>query len=190
MELKFENCSIFNQKEIVFKNGVNFYISNDNFFQKRMHHFLNNKVLENERFFIDDSAVSLKDIRKNTYFINLKEKSFFLKNRKFKSMIDTNSKIIELLDIQSAVFDLRFKQLWHWSYLCSCAIGINKGKNILFFPWINAKECSIQSYRINKLFEYSQQNDLIIIIPTDSIEIFENNLIEGMGYSIYEESHL
>lgn len=186
MNLKFENCSIFNKKELVFNNGINFYITLNKNLQKSIYQFLNNKMSDDIKFYINNFEIDIKDLRKSIYFINFKEKGLFLRSRKFKSTIDTNSEIIKLLDIQENVFDLRVKQLWHWSYLCSCAIGINKGKNILLFPWISATECSIQSYRINKLFEYSQQNDLIVIIPTDSIETLKNNTICNMKYSTYE----
>ena len=139
-----------------------------------------------EKVCVINSELDVNDISNRVYFVNYNEKGMLLRNRKFKSVIDTNSEIVKLLDIQSNVFELKFKQLWHWSYLCSCALGISKGKKILIFPWISSTECSVQSYRINKLFEYAQQNELIVVIPTDSIETLKSNTVYNMKYNIYE----
>lgn len=179
MTIKFEDCSIFDKKEPFFNNGLNFYITKDRGFLKKEYLYFNNKISYNGKIYIEKSEINFKDFAQKTYYVNIKESSFFLKNVKFKRIIKPDSEIAKLLDIQDKVFDLKFRQLWHWSYLCSCARAIKKGKTIIFFPWLDALECSIQAYRFSKLYEYSKQHDLIIIIPTDSIDRMKKNIKES-----------
>lgn len=186
MIIKFENFPIFNKKEYTFGNGINFFLTTTKDFQHQIIISLNTILDNNQHIFINDSIVNYKSLKKHIYYVNVKEKKMLFRNMKFKSLIKSDSDIIRELDIESELFDLRLKQLWHRSYICSCAIGIKKGKKILIFPWINAKECSVQSYRIKKLYDYSKQHDLIVIIPTESIEIFKNTIIESTEYTVFE----
>ena len=184
MDLRIERCSIFNNRKLIISNGICFFTTTDRNYQKRIYEYFYNNMDKDMGIYIDNYKVNTKHLSEKMYFINIKENGFFLRNKKLKNVIDADSEIVKLLDIPDNVFEQKLKQLWHWSYLCSCAIGIEKGKQILIFPWISATECSIQSYRFNKLYEYSTKNDLIVIIPTESIEILKNNIIDDMKYSI------
>lgn len=176
MNIRFEDCSVFDKKELIFNNGLNFYITQDKEFQGKVHRFIDNRISETGNIYIDQSKINIKDFRKIVYYINQKEKGIFLRNRKYKSAIKPDSEIAKLFGIHTKVFDLKFRQLWHWSYLCSCACAIKKGKTALIFPWIDGLECAIQTYRFAKLFEYSKQHEMIVIIPTDNVEKMKNDI--------------
>ncbi len=174
MEIEVQDSKILSKNETVLQNGINFVITEEKKIQRIIMEKIDEDRLESN-IYINNSLVSTKQLQKYIYYVNYYESTYIRKNVKFKRMIDINSEIVRSLDINNEVFDLQFKQLWHWSYLCSCAIGIFKGKNILVFPWINSKECSVQAYRLYKLSEYAKTHDLLIIIPTDSVDKLEDN---------------
>lgn len=185
MDLRLKNFFVFNEKNVLFHNGITFIITDNKNFQKEMIEALSNKSADiNIQIYVDEVTESIKDLKKQLYYVNYQQSSFFKKNQKYKKMIDVNSEIVHSLDIQKKVFNLRFKQLWHWSYLCSCAIGISKGKRILIFPWIDSKECSVQAYRLSKLFEYSLKNEIIVIVPTNNIDDLDKNPLKKMVYNV------
>lgn len=186
MDLTLKNCPVFHNMDCHFRNGIHFYLTTDKTIQKKIQRCFKDKKQKDTIIILDNHEVSARVFKKYAYFVNCKEKTFLHRHRKLKSMIHPDSKIAEALDVHSEVFDLRFQQLWHWSYVCSCAIGLEKGKTILFFPWIPAKECCVQSYRIKKLYEYAQSNDLIVIIPTDSLDNFRTIISEDVKYSVYK----
>lgn len=163
-------------------NGLNFVITNDILYQKKMQ----NKICEENDvlIYVNNITFSANELRKKIFWVNEHENSFFKKRRKFKNVIDINSEIVTSLDIQPKVFDLQLRRLWHWSYLCSCAIGISKGKQIFIFPWIRGKECAIQSYRFQKLYEYSIANNLTVLIPTDDLSQLENDKQKTLKYNV------
>ncbi len=170
---------------IMLKCGLNFLITEDKQYQDRIRAEVLSEGLKNEhRLFLDNKLVPFEDFQRNVFYVNLHEKSFFQKRRKFRSVIDTNSELINALDIQPKVFDMRLQYLWHWSYLCSCAIGLSKGKKYLVFPWIDRTECSIQSYRFMKLYEYSVKQGIAVIIPTNGVEKLEMSKMKGFVYNI------
>ncbi|MBR5684212.1 MAG: hypothetical protein IKW96_13240 [Ruminococcus sp.] len=171
--------------DMMLKSGLNFVMTGDKQYQERLRSEVSAKSLKNGgSVFLDDKPVPIDDFRRDIFYVNLREKGFFQKRRRFRSLIDVNSKLVKALDIQPKVFDMRLQQLWHWSYLCSCAIGISEGKRYLIFPWINSTECSIQSYMFMKLYEYTVKNGIAVLIPTDSVRKLEMNKMEGFVYNI------
>ena len=167
---------------IMLKSGLNFLITEDKQYQDRFQAEVLAEVLKKgRRIFLDNKLVPFEDFQRNIFYVNLHEKSFFQKRRRFRSVVDTNSELIRALDIKPKVFDMRLQHLWHWSYLCSCAIGLSKGKKYLIFPWIDSTECSIQSYRFAKLYDYSVKHGIAVIIPTNSVEKME---MKGFVYNV------
>ena len=145
-------------------------------------------IVEGE-VFIDDLPIDFKSLRQSVYYVAYNELTL-LKKIKFKNILkffekwgDTKLNIykqfeLNKIDSEFGIMDRKFEQMSHWIYFCSCLVGILKGKRILCFPWINASEILIQSYRFNILSKYAQENDLIIIIPTPMFDNRAKKVIE------------
>lgn len=140
------------------------------------------RSISDGKFYIDNRQVDFSLIKKYSYYVNYNEFRLFNRNRTIMSMLK-NIDILNSFDIEKTIVKKKFMELNHWSYFCSCLIGLSKGKNILCFPWIPHKEICIQSYRFSLLAEYAKENELVIIIPTDKIDICTNDDIP-YSYSI------
>lgn len=140
-------------------------------------------------FYINESIMDIKSLRKLTYYVGFDE-LIFLKKVKLKKVLNwckywknekdgiyKNMKLEEI-DSECKIMNRKFEQMGHWIYFCSCLVGIAKGKKIFCFPWIDAKETLIQSYRFNLLAKYAQENDIIIIIPTSPLDEQAKHQIE------------
>lgn len=163
--------------------GLNFIITSDVLYQEKMQKDFYGKDV-NGKISIENEVISFDYFKKNVFWVNNHEKSFFKRRRKYKKMIRYDSEIVSSLEIPQKVFEMQLRHLWHWSFLCSCAIGISKGKKIFVFPWINSGECSVQTYRFLKLSEYALTNNLTVLIPTDDLSRLENNKDPKLSYKI------
>lgn len=128
-------------------------------------------------FFVDNELISLNELRKLTYYVAYNEKKYLKKIKlntalnmckDWSNIKDDVCKQFKLRDIDEDGYLMgrRFEQLSHSIYLCSCLLGIAKGKKIFCFPWLSESETLLQTYRFSLLSEYALKNDLIIIIPT------------------------
>lgn len=120
-------------------------------------------------FYINDVLVDFNQIKRLSYYINKNEMKLINRKKTMKRFLYDDKLLLEF-NIDSCIKKRRFISLSHWSYLCSCIIGLSRGKQILCFPWIPNSEVNVQAYRFNLLAEYAKKNDVIVVIPTDAEE--------------------
>ncbi|MGN1415300.1 MAG: hypothetical protein ACI4XF_00515 [Oscillospiraceae bacterium] len=141
-------------------------------------------AVQEGRFYLDGMPISLKDLRKMTYYVSYDERTVFSR-MKFRAMLKlfgsrsiTESKLVRCFGLEEFILDRQFRCLGHWHYLCSCIIGILKGKKILCFPWLHSGEVALQTYRFRFLSRFAEKNGIIVLIPTAEIRDYEKAYIE------------
>ncbi|MDO5561143.1 MAG: hypothetical protein Q4F95_16315 [Oscillospiraceae bacterium] len=160
-----------------FKNGINFIqTQKDNNILERLTALFNEKGNQAFDLYVDDRKIQMSEFRKLSYSLNYNEMSFLNRKRKLKSMIKGSSTLTDVFEISDDLLNTRFESLWHYSYLCSLAVGLSKNKKIFLFPYLPCKECFIQVYRLNLICSYADSDDMIAIIPTDNVTYHGANI--------------
>ncbi|MGN0696069.1 MAG: hypothetical protein ACI4J5_04795 [Oscillospiraceae bacterium] len=144
-------------------------------------------------FYLDGSPISLHDLRKMTWYVSFKELTKF-GGVKLGTMLKllgrgvvTERDIVRCFGLEESLLDMPFDSMGHWHYLCSCIIGILKGKKILCFPWLHSGEVSLQTYRFKYLSRFAEKNGIIVLIPTAEICEYDRSFIEyPYNYIRYE----
>ncbi len=143
-------------------------------------------------FYVNDKKISLFSLKRMTSYIAFDELKKYRKYT-FEELLRKSSRDEAayseitgffltdeaMKDYDPPLLQHRIEQLSHWIYLCSCMSEILAGRKILCFPWIPKRETAVQSYRLSLLAEYAQENDIIVIIPTETLDA---ETINGMNY--------
>ena len=163
-----------NNYSVELKPGINFIIgelSDKGWLCSYILSKANTNLIESGRFFLNDTEIDIKSLNSLSYYVNYNELKFYNRKKALKKFLKGNcQEIIKKFELEDGLMERNFFELEHWSYICSCIIGILKNKTIFCFPWIPEKEVRIQSYRFKILSEYALMNNLYIIIPTNMFD--------------------
>ena len=162
------------------RHGINFMVGDIGWLCSFVLSMSNNSKIQVDSIYLNESKIELNKVRKISYYVNYNEFKCFHKKIKLKRWLKNETKIIKAFELTERLLEKNFYQLEHWSYLCSCAIGIMNNKKILCFPLIPEKEVRIQSYRFKLLSKYALLNDLYVIIPINHINEYTKETIDYM----------